>query len=399
MQQKRRVLNELKAELEYCRKKWALARALTNDSEEQCKQLRHEFTERKKQDQQSGESGYSDEHQSDDEVTPRAAAMRSQKFDENLILFDRTASPTFLDRRQSESPLHDFTDPLCLMVRAHSEPPHLPPTISAGHYTSISASESEEIEMESYEILDMIPDPVAEPEVRLAATTIVDDRSSLVVTPPPAVHCDAAATPPRLRAQLRRCKKEERRRERAKNRQETAEDLFVRLMNQGRSECDTCSSTTVSIDEDDFENLDEIQEIPLDDVIEEEDELMVVDDKHETVDEPSTAACSSDKNDFEILSEKEQEFLQRREIRMQRLEAEAKAFYDKMAKNREKGQQLDNHLNQVHQNFLHRNRERTKSSDDETKRDDESDGATTSRAAASDQDCDDDDDGDETEQK
>lgn len=403
MQQKRRVLNELKAELEYCRKKWALARALTNDSEEQCKQLRHEFTERKKQDQQSGESGYSDEHpSSDDEVTPKTAALRSQKFDENLILFDRTMSPTsFLDRRQSESPINDFTHPLCLLTRAHSEPPHFPPTstvaaaaAAVGHFTSASTSESEEIELESFEILDMIPDPIVEPEVCQAAS-IVDARSSLVVSPPPHVHVDAAAPPPRLRAQMRRCKKEERRRERAKNRQETAEDLFVKLMNQGRAECDTCSSTTVSIDEDDYENLDEIQEIPLDDVIEEKEEeeddkcVMLVDDKIDTA--TAAASTSCDKTDFEILSEKEQEFLQRREERLQRLEAEAKAFYDKMAKNRDKGQQLDNHLNQVHQHFLHRHRERTKSSDDESKRDESDEAGPSTRKTDEDQDDDDDD--------
>lgn len=88
-------MNELKAELEYCRKKWALARALNNDSEEQVKQLRHEFSMRKAQDQNSAESGYSDEHPSDgdaddDETKP---FTKPRKFDENLILFDRTASP------------------------------------------------------------------------------------------------------------------------------------------------------------------------------------------------------------------------------------------------------------------------------------------------------------------
>lgn len=414
MQQKRRVLNELKAELEYCRKKWALARALTNDSEEQCKQLRHEFTMRKKQDQNSGESGYSDDHPSsdgdDDEVTPNTALMKSQKFDENLILFDRTASPAFFDRRQSESPIHDFTHPLCLITRAQSEPPQFPDRAN-GRIASAGVSESEEIEMDSFEVLDLIPDPVVENEVCLAEQ-IDEQRSSLVVTPPPKVLI--AESHPRLRAQLRRCKKEEKRRERAKNGQATAEDLFMKLMNQGRVECDTCSSTTVSIDDDDFENLDEIQDIPLDDVIEEEmttaedDEvLMIVNERaevecggessrqsHDDTVVPSTSTSSEDKNDFEILSEKEQDFLKRREERLQRLEAEARAFYDKMAKNRDKGQQLDNHLNQVHQNFLHRNRERTKSVDDESMKD-ESDDAGPSTSKTADEDHND----DEMEQK
>lgn len=366
-------MNELKAELEYCRKKWALARALTNDSEEQCRQLRHEFTQRKIQDQHSAESGYSDEHVSsdgdDDDVKPKSLATKAKRFDENLVKFDRTVSPTFIDRRQSESPvIRDFSHALCLFSRAQSEPPRAasPMTIT---------EEFEDIQ--TFEILDLIPDH-NEDEICVASTSAanqIDERQSAVVTPPPKI-----LETPKLKAQLRKCKKEERRRERAKNGQETAEDLFWRLMNQTtKTECDTCSSMTVSIDEDEYDNLDEIQEIPLDDVIEEKEEE-IVEEKVEKIVEKVETLPKKSEDEFEILGEKEQDFLKRREERLQRLEAEAKAFYDKMAKNREKGQQLNNHLNEVHQNFLHRERERAKSSDDESK--------TTTEEEKSDQDRD-----------
>lgn len=62
LQQKRRVLNELKDELEYCRHKWALAREKNNESEIQWKSLQREFANRKLIDaNNSAESGYSDD--------------------------------------------------------------------------------------------------------------------------------------------------------------------------------------------------------------------------------------------------------------------------------------------------------------------------------------------------
>lgn len=61
LQQKRRVLNELKEELEYCRHKWALAREKNNETEIQWKSMQREFANRKIIDAQSTESGYSDD--------------------------------------------------------------------------------------------------------------------------------------------------------------------------------------------------------------------------------------------------------------------------------------------------------------------------------------------------
>lgn len=62
------MLNELKDELEYCRRKWALAREKNNESQIQWNDLRSEFSSRKLQNaSNSAESGYSDEHVSDDE--------------------------------------------------------------------------------------------------------------------------------------------------------------------------------------------------------------------------------------------------------------------------------------------------------------------------------------------
>lgn len=365
------MLNELKTELEYCRKKWALARALNSESEEQCKQLRHEFSMRKIQDQNSAESGYSDEHPSDgdadeDEAGTSQKPLKVKKFDENLLMFDRTASPTSSERRKSESPLiHDFTI-LCVFSRAQSEPPG----ISCPDTDDIDAGDSE-----VFEVLDLIPDPVQD----RCAVTVSEEcgvsaiaREKLVVTPPPQIHVH---NPPRLKAHLRKHKKDKIKKS---GTAETAEDMFNRLLGLTKDECSTCTCST-SVDEDEgevHENIEEIQEIPLDE------EAVATCSEHC---EPSTSSPieieeppmpekavevdpqpSTSRSDVSALTVKEQEYLQRREARLARLEAESQAFYDRMAKNKDKGRQLNDHLNDIHQTFLDRNRERKKSEDEKT---------------------------------
>lgn len=355
----------MKAELEYCRKKWALARALNNESEEQCKQLRHEFTMRKIQDQNSAESGYSDEHPSDadgddDLPGPSKKIAKVPKFDENLVMFDRTASPTYSERRRSESPLIRDFSAFCLFSRAQSEPPRIPAPL---------IDEADEGDYESFEVLDLIPDPIEE---RCVASSNEEpkciEENRLLVTPPPEV---LIHSPPKLRAQMRKHKKEKRRKLNTQSKTESAEDMFNRLMAGGHSECSTCSSTTSSsfIDED----IEEIQEIPMDEgpaPIEEHCEIslestcesVAVVEPEPTPEPPAPAP----KDDISILTTKEQEYLQRREERLQRLEAEAKAFYDKMTRNKAKGLELNNHINDIHNTFLERNKERKKSEDEKS---------------------------------
>ncbi|KAH8361014.1 hypothetical protein KR093_011760, partial [Drosophila rubida] len=73
LQQKRRLLSELKDELEYCRRKWALARAKNDESQELCNDWRREFARRKLEDaNHSAESGYSDSGPQSDEDSARA---------------------------------------------------------------------------------------------------------------------------------------------------------------------------------------------------------------------------------------------------------------------------------------------------------------------------------------
>lgn len=321
---------------------------------------------RKIQDQNSAESGYSDEHPSDvdadeDEAGTSQKPLKVKRFDENLLMFDRTSSPTSSERRKSESPLiHDFPT-LSLFSRAQSEPPGI-----SSPETDISDAPDSEV----FEVLDLIPDPVQD---RCAVTVseefcaAAESREKLVVTPPPQIHVH---NPPRLKAHLRKHKKDKIKKS---NATETAEDMFNRLMGLAKDECSTCTCST-SVDDDEgeeeHENIEEIQDIPLDEEVaatsSEAEHCVPSTSSPIEMEKPTTPekAVESDpqpstsRSDESALTAKEQEYLQRREARLARLEAEAQAFYDRMAKNKDKGQQLNDHLNDIHQTFLDRNKDR-----------------------------------------
>lgn len=102
LQQKRRMITEMKDELAYCRRKWDLAREKNNESQSQWDILRKEFMERKEQDSNaSAESGYSDGPLSDDEgptntgdgntnsssMEPRSLAGDSKTIDTDATIF------------------------------------------------------------------------------------------------------------------------------------------------------------------------------------------------------------------------------------------------------------------------------------------------------------------------
>lgn len=80
LQQKRRMLNEMKEELEYCRRKWDLAKEKNNESQSQWETLRLEFSKRKEFDlNNSGESGYSDSPASEDDDDDEEDSIETQR--------------------------------------------------------------------------------------------------------------------------------------------------------------------------------------------------------------------------------------------------------------------------------------------------------------------------------
>ncbi|KAL5280676.1 hypothetical protein ACFFRR_004597 [Megaselia abdita] len=119
LQQKRRHLNELKDELEYCRRKWAAAKSKNDESQLQCDDLRKEFAKRKLQDSNdsnnSAESGYSDGIGSDDEDenTVRRCGEKRSMFEHSRRI----------ERVLSVSPVRSMDE--SYQIRRHSAPPDL----------------------------------------------------------------------------------------------------------------------------------------------------------------------------------------------------------------------------------------------------------------------------------
>ncbi|KAG5671467.1 hypothetical protein PVAND_001662 [Polypedilum vanderplanki] len=369
LQQKRRLLNELKAELEYCRKKWALARAINNESEEQLGQMRHEFAQRKIQDKNSAESGYSDDHVSDAESDEfcKSDKDRIERFNKNLLTFDKIETTVceepvmyqFRKWRSESTLLQNFSN--LPLIRAQSEPPQ--------HIYDPDENKDMTFDLDNYVIL--IPNACVfkdSVQSRIVATDDEDisQQQSLVINLPPKIHDT------KKKKELSKSKKNKKSKKyQNKSETETAEAMFMRLLTSMNNEESQATSTTSSMEEE--EEIEIIPDIPIDDVKEED---ISIETKEEmiTEDQPST----SNNNVTEAGTSTEDDYLKRREIRLSRLEAEAKEFYEKMSRNKEKRLQLNNHLDSVHQNFLDRQKEKekdkgkgdTSSSDSKTKKDD-----------------------------
>lgn len=108
LQQKRRMLSELKEELEYCRRKWALAKEKNKESQTQWDSLRLEFSKRKQLDaSNSAESGYSDgpASEDDDENIDVAAASPTRRGNKEKFLLKVEQSGRKMPRIHSVSPI------------------------------------------------------------------------------------------------------------------------------------------------------------------------------------------------------------------------------------------------------------------------------------------------------
>ncbi|XP_034832769.1 putative leucine-rich repeat-containing protein DDB_G0290503 [Maniola hyperantus] len=121
LQQKRKLLNELKEELEYCREKWEQAREKNTQSEKDWKKLRAEFSNRKlKPDlaliNNSAESGYSDEKPSDessesnDESAYVELKMKCKKKLKKSFETNADSSGDFNLAAEREDPASDMLD-------------------------------------------------------------------------------------------------------------------------------------------------------------------------------------------------------------------------------------------------------------------------------------------------
>lgn len=120
LQQKRKLLNELKEELEYCREKWEQAREKNTQSEKDWRKLRTEFSNRKLKPEtslnNSAESGYSDERPSDSEsndeseyTEPKIKCKKKVKKSFDTII-DSSTDVNLAEREDPASDMLDIAD-------------------------------------------------------------------------------------------------------------------------------------------------------------------------------------------------------------------------------------------------------------------------------------------------
>lgn len=120
LQQKRKLLNELKEELEYCREKWEQAREKNTQSEKDWRKLRTEFSNRKLKPEaslnNSAESGYSDERPSDSEsndeseyIEPKIKCKKKIKKSFETII-DSSTDVNLAEREDPASDMLDIAD-------------------------------------------------------------------------------------------------------------------------------------------------------------------------------------------------------------------------------------------------------------------------------------------------
>lgn len=339
--------------MEYCRKKWALARAINNESEKQCKEMRDEFLSRKIQDQNSAESGYSDDHGSDgDDCEKKNITYENDKarFEKNLSEFYRI--PLYLidsDRRRSlELPIlyKLFTVDVSSTSppRAQSEPPF--DIDSKEHFDKIYLLPEHECDEKSE-----ISCSIVEVEQHLENL----NGNSVLVTLPPDVHeLKKNETKPKIKNDLQKTKRHKKKKITGSG-TETAEEMFRRLTRSINGEN---STTTEEIDEE----LENIEEIPLD----------IIDTAQETNSVQNEENILSDNKDIEIIkcevpsvspatasTSTDEDHLKNREARLARLEAETKEFYEKMTRSKEKRLELDNRISNVHKSFLERQKDKS----------------------------------------
>lgn len=235
LQQKRRMLNEIKEELEYCRRKWALAREKNNESQSQWNSLRLEFTNRKLLDENnSAESGFSDDLLSDEETTANTE-----------------------DKERAKSPLQNKKDekesmsiqPIAGLTEVYQTPIEI-------DVTDIPLNNAS-VKLEPISKLEYSASTHFEPTLPIKESVSV--RQNIIV----AVAGSSASTSTKtnedkskvLSAFVRKESKKNKKKKKSKNTEgETLEQMFYRISGQVPEECDESES-------DDDEEIAEIVEI------------------------------------------------------------------------------------------------------------------------------------------
>ncbi|XP_055540140.1 restin homolog [Wyeomyia smithii] len=331
LQQKRRLLSELKEELEYCRLKWSAARQKNIESEDQWRILKADFVARKKQDSlnNSGESGYSDEQPTDDEDEEysggQKTSQRSEKIRNLLVNFNRCRSSSLTG-----------VEPIAILTvrKCHSE----------SDMKSLN-----NVERTNQFCNEKIEDLFPEEQI------------------------------------IKKPKTQKKKKEKKKTGPETAEEMFMRLAGLGQEQ--------TNVDEDDDEvdteeeasddsecseiekieqrSLSPVEELPKEPELTSEEvfnmkreaRLKRMEELNSRLDSYVTPA-KSDENEnsstegpSRVLSPTEEDYLQRRAARLERLEREAREFHNKLSRTVTRGSEISAQIDEIHNGFIARQSE------------------------------------------
>lgn len=326
------MLNELKDELEYCRRKWALAREKNNESQSQWNDLRSEFSKRKQQDNNnSGESGYSDEPVSDDDDNSDNELVKAkiEQIDEASRRREKSATP----------PIATLTTQV-FQTTSEIVPPNL--TLEA----SVVTKPVESLDL-NYAASASVVVPQTVTKITVKNIACEGPSTSNGGVRPKSVD----AVRPRLSREIR--KKATKVKEKRKG-EETLEEMFFRLSGQQPPTPEDSAS-----EEDEEELHDETTTDAM--TILEEDVL-----QPGPITEPDETPDPEDISNV-ILSEEDEERRVQRAARFKRLEEQCQQLITQVINNSTRGDELNAHLDNVQRRFtpLRENSKSVEKSDEE----------------------------------
>ncbi|XP_055641664.1 restin homolog [Toxorhynchites rutilus septentrionalis] len=339
LQQKRRLLSELKEELEYCRMKWSAARQKNIESEDQWRMLKADFAARKKQDSlnNSGESGYSDEQPTDDEDEEYRKGDKgfahSKEYLNRVIGFERFRSAS----------LTNVLQVALVMRKCHSE---------SDMKSLQNVERANQFCNGKIEELSICPEE--EPVARPVKKKLKKPKKKKEIKPGP----------------------------------ESAEAMFMRLsgLTQVTNDDDTDESENELSDDSECSEIEKIEQREITPVEESSKEpeltseelfnmkrearLKRMSELNSRLDNftiPNTPSRDPDSNaggvdpteagPSRILTSTEEDYLQRRAARLERLEREAREFRNKLSRTVNRGSEISAQIDELHNGFMARQSE------------------------------------------
>lgn len=350
LQQKRRILTELKEELEMCRRKWSLAKEKNIESESQWQLLRKEFNSRKKSQEgmTSAESGYSDgvtsdiDSSSSDDEGSEKSSQRKQKpakhvLPRNLSNPGSTAIAEVIEISEEG----EIAQQMPVKLESHICENECYCTI--GSIVPEVLQETDSISI-SAATTSALPAASSSTSSAVASSTVLPSAAQKVVA-------KNTGTKPRLCSEIRKKGAATK----PSNNEESLENMFLRLSSDNSPS--TSRSSDMKSDEKRknreirYERLETQCKELIKHVLQHSNvsvtplrgQLNIIDEVE--------ASGSSDQSEPVKLTAAEEEYTRRRAERIKRLEDECNKLMKKVEKASSKGDQMNSQIDDLHKRF------------------------------------------------